>query len=739
MNILTPYGYKDITELNIGDEVVAYDINTGDIIINYLEGKELWTINRYGIAYGDPTKIDFPSGSLVYNESGSLVTDCNGNQLFDEFGNELYHSYRNPKLDCDGNPVYDGISYSVEIAGPILKTAKQAFEEIHGEFTFYRINDRWNIYKDQSVWANMNVCHAKDLKVGDIIYDGDDNDIVITSITEVNEAEWWRLSISGDHSFITDNLTLHNASRYWVGGGSANTWVATANTNWGSASGGANNASVPTSADDVIFDGAAPNGNTTSTISATITILSLNITAGYTSTMTHNAVLTIAGNWTMNTGYTIAGTSGITISAASTITNNGKEWPNALTFSNANTKTLVGDLSVRGLYTSIGAPTTINTSSLTPNASLICYGGMFYQSAGGLSNAKIILVSGTWSGTIPGCSIDISGSITLGATAAAGASLGTTTLRWISGSVTTTGNTFTIAGASPGSTILDVEPITWNNISFAGGTTNLSSSLNVSGLTTIAGTTTLNTASVASPSASLICGGGITTTSTIAGNAKVVLAGGSWTGNSLFSGRLLQNNTDISGSIIINGNSVAYGGVAGNVLRWVSGSVTTAGSNFRLEGSCILDTDPIIWSTISCTASDSTLILSSSLIADVFVTNNNIVFTNSAANRAGFNFGTFTTGQTVTRTCTLQANTTYIIRNAFSLITQPISSNFTFTSNSGTDRAILILLPGASCNLNSSFTRIDASRGRPINTFNGTVTNCVNVNRFNDKATISGI
>ena len=82
-------------------------------------------------------------------------------------------------------------------------------------------------------------------------------------------------------------------SRYWVGEGSSANWNATGPTNWSATSGGANNASVPVSTDDVFFDANSP----ASTLSASITIKSLDMT-GYTDTLTHNSsrTLTIAGN-----------------------------------------------------------------------------------------------------------------------------------------------------------------------------------------------------------------------------------------------------------------------------------------------------------------------------------------------------------------------------------------------------------------------------------------------------------
>jgi len=61
------------------------------------------------------------------------------------------------------------------------------------------------------------------------------------------------------------------ASRYWVGG--AGTWIAGVTTNWSATSGGAGGASVPTSADDVIFD--ANSGTGTVTVYNTQTCASL--------------------------------------------------------------------------------------------------------------------------------------------------------------------------------------------------------------------------------------------------------------------------------------------------------------------------------------------------------------------------------------------------------------------------------------------------------------------------------
>ncbi|NTW32265.1 MAG: hypothetical protein HGB12_06530, partial [Bacteroidetes bacterium] len=106
-------------------------------------------------------------------------------------------------------------------------------------------------------------------------------------------------------------LNVFATNRYWVGGGSSSNWNATSPTNWSASSGGANNASIPTAADDVFFTGAG-GGASNSTISSDITIRSLNC-AGYSNTLTHNAGVTLsigdatagAGNIALNFPYSM--------------------------------------------------------------------------------------------------------------------------------------------------------------------------------------------------------------------------------------------------------------------------------------------------------------------------------------------------------------------------------------------------------------------------------------------------
>lgn len=139
------------------------------------------------------------------------------------------------------------------------------------------------------------------------------------------------------------------AVRYWVGGGASTNWNATSNTNWATSSGGANNASVPTTGDEVIFD--ANSGSGTSVMNVSLSLVAFDCN-GFTGTLTHNSAitLTISGNdasasvngvaYRLGSGmtYTVAaGSSANTFTSTSgttTLNSNGKLMANS-TFNGA--------------------------------------------------------------------------------------------------------------------------------------------------------------------------------------------------------------------------------------------------------------------------------------------------------------------------------------------------------------------------------------------------------------------
>ncbi len=380
------------------------------------------------------------------------------------------------------------------------------------------------------------------------------------------------------------------AARFWVGGGSAATWAATAPTNWASSSGGSNNQTVPGLTDDVTFDGAGANGNTSATVGTSASCLSLTFTSGFTSSVAINngQIITIAGNFTDNTAHTwttfVSGA--LVISATSTITSGGKGFPGAVTFTGTNTKTLVGDWTVTGLLTLSGT-TTLNKTT----AEILSVGGMTVSfPLSGTGN--ITLTGGTWQGaqtvTISG-TLNFAGNVTV----SGGVVFNTGTLKYTSGTVTTTGSTITVAA----STTFDTSGITWNNITFSG----TSQTYTINSLLSLGGT--------------LLLGG--TTTSIFAGTAG-----------------------------------------------WTTGTLSHTGA-------------------------------------------------------AAF-------------AVTLKNSITYTITTAFTASTTRNGAILSFTSDDGTIKAILTMSPTAASNVLASFTRIDASAGRVINTFNGTITTSNNIFSFND-------
>lgn len=435
MNILTPTGYKNIEDVNIGDTLVAFDVDTGAVINNVL-------LDKVPFTYEMLEPVD-----------------------------DIY------MVDEDGNSV-------IESQG---RTRKQVFINTYGAWEFYKINNAITLFKNQSIWANDRVLHAKEVKIGDTIYDDVNNPVTVTSIQKVtNETIWWKLTVSGDHSFISEGFSLHNASRYWSGNmtpTSFNWSYTTGGTNWGSATGVADNASVPTSTDDVVFDGAGVKGNSNSTIQSNMTVGSVTFNSGYTGTVTfaNTTTLTIAGNFTDNTAHSwVVSNSAcyITISATSTINSGGKLWPGNIGMSNTNTKTLTADWTASGilnLFTSSSTTTvngafTISVSGYTTQfnatyagtSALKITGTTFTMGGGGnnfLTNATLQFAGNV---TIP--SIDFRGNL----------------LQYLSGTVTTSG-TLTIKNAMT----IDTNPIVWTNVIFQ---TNVSATYTLNSLFRVSGT-----------------------------------------------------------------------------------------------------------------------------------------------------------------------------------------------------------------------------------------------------------
>lgn len=305
------------------------------------------------------------------------------------------------------------------------------------------------------------------------------------------------------------------ATRTFINGGVDN--------NWGTA-GNWTGTAVPTSADDVVFDGSSPNCtvNTSARVALTLTF------TGYTNTITMNQQITVSGNVTLVAAMGISGTSPLLVNATATLTSNGKTWPNAMTISGTITITLNDDLTVSGLLTLGGTTltTTIN-GAFNINAA-----GGFTQGGTGSVVTGTATLRLTDTGTITGT--NGAGALRLNLVIIAGAgtvtfaavifSYNTGTMTYTSGTVSVlAGATLSIALV----TTLDTNPISWRAITISGAsfTLTLTSNLTLTGLLTLGSTTNVIvlTGQTINASGGVRFGG--TTSGNISGSAVINLTG----------------------------------------------------------------------------------------------------------------------------------------------------------------------------------------------------------------------
>jgi len=131
---------------------------------------------------------------------------------------------------------------------------------------------------------------------------------------------------------------------------------------------------APTNADDCIADDYS--GSLTVSSTAAAKTFNCAINGNYAGTLTINAsiILAISGSITFSTTMTIAGTGILRISAASSITTNGKQIPNLSLYYNGNI-TLLDALTVAGAITQDGtAPVFVGAFNITCATLTFCFG-----------------------------------------------------------------------------------------------------------------------------------------------------------------------------------------------------------------------------------------------------------------------------------------------------------------------------------------------------------------------------
>ncbi|WP_375782921.1 hypothetical protein ACE10Z_23695 [Bradyrhizobium sp. Pha-3] len=319
-------------------------------------------------------------------------------------------------------------------------------EEAVPPFAWVRINGSFTLFREQSIWRNgTNVCHVRDLTVGDVIYDDADHAVTISTIEEIEDDSliWYRFAISGDHSYIVDGVTVHNASRFWVGG--TGTWDSSTTTHWGSSSGTSDNSSVPGSADTVVFDGSSGGGTCTVNFGGTITITSLTFGA-FTGTLdfsvNNNGITLSSGSGAFNgngSGARILKMGGGTWSFTSTLSSGNALW-NLFTATNM---TLVA-----------GGSTIAYTGNVTTGS-----GARLFTSAGATYNNISFLGNGSYA--FSGSANLTIGTLTLGPNA---------NVRFLNGQTyTCTSLASTATSSAPASMMTDVDTER-STISIASGT-----------------------------------------------------------------------------------------------------------------------------------------------------------------------------------------------------------------------------------------------------------------------------
>jgi hypothetical protein len=508
------------------------------------------------------------------------------------------------------------------------------------------------------------------------------------------------------------------AARYWVGGGSSANWNATAPTNWSATSGGAGNASVPNStADTANFDGAGGSGNSNCTLSAIASVNALVITAGYTATMTHNAVLTIGSSgsiWTFHNGYTIAGTSGVTITSSITITSGGMTWPNNVSITSTYlTRTITGDFKIGGRL--------IMTAASTFNGDNIYCNGLTGSFTGQvLGTSDIYITGGTWSCTLV-CNINndiyidgASGSGTITISGNVYVQVGT--LTYISGTVNATGSTLNMINHY----LLNTNGMTLGSLAFI---TNSSIICTLQSNLTLSGNIIATTLNNVINGAFIVYTAGLTMTNGFGGTATIELTGGgTWSGTGV-----LTNNLVISGNTTISASSGVHN------TGTITGSTGTVTGTLQIQGSAhTIDTAGVTWDSITFgtfTYTINALLTASGTIASGGSPN--------FAGTSGWTCATFSHTGVTAFTVTFKEAVTYTVTTLLSAYESRTGSSLIFTSAHGTTKANLTLSWGATCRCLSNFTRIDASGGRPIRAFNSTITDCVYIQSISDLKTMA--
>jgi len=421
---------------------------------------------------------------------------------------------------------------------------------------------------------------------------------------------------------------------------------------------------------------------------------------GYTGTITMTNYLNVAGNVTLSSGMTIAGSSYLAVTNNATLTSNGKTWPNDIQLgTSARTIAFADNWTVYG-----SAISTSGTGNIWNGSTLYIGGSLTFNGNGSGTTNIVMFGTGTFSGTAANnltfSLTFVSDVITFGA--ATGLSNKTMSFDMSSpGGINIysgSGNTFTITGSA---SLVGLNVFPFENVNITSGSSITISDANenmfVAGnLTFLAGgsTTTLITST---PTNSVYVNFDYTVNHAVAStNSRIVLDGsGVWSGTSYTLLDLtIQSAYDISGTV--------YFGGSGKTLDTLSGTVVATGSTLYINNSVILNTNTE-WNNVSIatTVSAITVTLSSDLnVYGLFYTYAPLILTGSGKLnlRGGMNLAYYYVQGTVemhmiggafTGSATL--NIPSIIEGDVSIGNLVLGNNMTYVSGTATASGTLTL------------------------------------------------
>ena len=331
---------------------------------------------------------------------------------------------------------------------------------------------------------------------------------------------------------------------------------------------------VPTSVDDVVST--STSGPLTVNVFSAAKSIDL---SQYANILTMNNGITISGSFSLGNGFTISGTYGVVINSSGSLRSYGKTWSNELVFSGTSTTfTLIDDWVVDSLRysTTNGSISTTNGKTITASNGLT-----IATTAQVVGTTKIILTGGTWSHTSTGrisMPIDLNGNVNFGSNIYSGGG----TISYVSGTINTTGNTFSIQTGTLG--LVNTNSIDFNNF-------------------TVTGTSVMNGSDF-----NLLSN--LTISSGLSGTSTIVIKGTSsqtWTSTAYLSNNLTINKS--SGTFSVSG--IVY--YQSGTISYIGGSVSTTNSTLNIgPGLTTINTNGLNWNNFTCNDT-ATVNLSSNL------------------------------------------------------------------------------------------------------------------------------